>query len=161
SFRQGLDAFDTVTIFCHPHPGNAGMRDEDYLGRTGEWPKLFRYAEIFGRQMDIAQSNHITIIPFFSNASYCDTGIFGRNWKDFFEQILARVRNAARTPQPPATKARAAVTPIESIEYSSVSRKKGAPPPVVDMSGRLQHVVLSDFSHGRQLMWTVRRQLPG
>jgi hypothetical protein len=161
SFRHGINAFDTVNIFCHPHPGNAGMNDGDYATRSGEWRKLFRYAEILGRQMDIAKSNHITIIPFFSNASYGTSGIFGPNWKDIVEQILAFARAGARVPEEPSGRARAAYTPAREAEFSSASRKKGAPPPVVDLSGRLQHVVLSDFSHGRQLMWTVRKQSSG
>src|SRR5215831_12617205 len=99
SFRHGLNAFNTVNIFCHPHPGNAGMDDKDYATRGGEWRKLFRYAEILGRQIDIAKSNHITIIPFFSNATYGTSGIFGPNWKDIVEQILALVRAGARVPE--------------------------------------------------------------
>jgi hypothetical protein len=162
SFRQGLNAFDTVNIFCHPHPGNAGMKDADYATRSGEWPKLFRYAQNFGRQMDVANANHITIVPFFNNASYGSTGIFGPNWKDIIEQILALARARARTgaSAPPAG-ARTADTPIEPAIFFSAKRKKGGPAPPPDLSGRLQHVVLSDFSHGRQLMWTLRKQSPG
>ncbi len=164
SFRRGITAFNTVQIFCHPHPGNAGMRDADYGGRTGEWPKLFRYAEIFGRQMAIAQANHITIIPFFNNAVYGSTGIFGPNWKDFVEQILALARVEASNPQVPVGgRTRAPHVPhvlIETPKFYSATHKKGTPAPVIDMSGRLENVVLSDFSHGRALMWTVRKQLP-
>src|SRR5215469_7601866 len=35
SFRHGINVFDTVNIFCHPHPGNAGMKDQDYAARSG------------------------------------------------------------------------------------------------------------------------------
>lgn len=160
SFRDGIKSFDTVNIFCHPSPGGAGMQDKDYATRTGEWPKLFRYAEIFGRQMYIAQSNHITIVPFFTNATYASTGIFGPNWKDIVEQILvlalAGARAAASASQAPNVQA------ADSAIYFSAKRKKGGPAPaVVDMSGRLKHVVLSDFSYGRTLMWSVRSHSPG
>jgi len=165
SFRQGIKAFDTVNIFCHPHPGHAGMKDEDYAARTGEWPKLFRYAEIFGRQIDIAQANHITIIPFLTNASYSSTGIFGPNWKDIVEQILALAKIGAQGGPPTDPRARSADTPIESVKYSSATRKKSGSAPaaagVPEVSGHLKSVVLSDFSHGRTLMYTVRRQSPG
>jgi hypothetical protein len=159
SFRRNIKVFDTVNIFCHPHPGNAGMRDADYANRSGEWPKLFRYAQNFGRQMDIAQSNHITIIPFFNNASYNSTGIFGPNWKDIVEQILRLARTGAMAAQTPGGKTRWADTPIESVKYAG-SGKKGSPAEVHTL-GLLRNVVLSDFSHGRQLMWTVRQQSPG
>ena len=160
SFRQDINSFDTVNIFCHPFP-TKGMRDEYYAARTGEWPRLFRYAQYFAWQMDIARTNHITIIPFFTAGSYANTGIFGPNWKDIVEQILALARAEASASQAPAGRAHVANTPIESVKYSSGTSKKGAPAPAADMSGRLKHVVLSDFSHGRQLMGTVRSQSPG
>jgi hypothetical protein len=160
SFRHGISAFDTVNIFCHPHPGNAGMKDEDYATRSGEWRKLFRYTEILGRQMDIAKTNHITIIPFFNNASYGSSGIFGPNWKDIVEQILTLVRGQAAIPQTPTARPYPGYSPVEPFSGSSATHKKGTPAPAVDPSGRLQHVVLSDFSHGRQLLWTVRKQSP-
>ncbi len=162
SFREGLTSFDTVNIFCHPYPGSpkAGMKDEHYPSRSGEWPKLFRYAEIFGRQMSIAKADHITIIPFFTNATYQSTGIFGPNWKDIVEQILVLARNEGNAPLPPTGKAKPAQTPIDVLS-SPFHRKKGDPGPPVDMPGRLKHVVLSDFSHGRTLMWAVRNQSPG
>ncbi len=161
SFRRSIKKFDTVNIFCHPHPGNAGMKDADYASRSGEWPKLFRYAQNFGRQIDIAQSNHITIVPFFNNASYSSTGIFGPNWKDIVEQILRLARTGAMAAQAPGGRTRWAETPIESVTYSSGTRKKGAGASVIDTLGLLRNVVLSDFSHGRALMWSVRRQSPG
>ena len=88
-------------------------------------------------------------------------GIFGPNWKDMVEQILALARPAARTAEVPSGGARSAVTPIESAVFFSTKRKKGGPAPPVDLSGRLQNVVLSDFSYGRQLMHTVRSRSPG
>src|SRR5688500_14500542 len=82
SFRKGISSFDTVHIFCHPHPGNAGMAEADYGSRSGNWPRLFRYAEIFGRQMAIANTNHITVVPFFTDSTYASTGIFANHWLD-------------------------------------------------------------------------------
>ena len=162
SFREGLSSFDTVNIFCHPYPGSpqAGMRDEDYPSRSGQWPKLFRYAEIFGRQISIARADHITIIPFFTNATYDSTGIFGPNWKDIVEQILVLAHNVGNAPLPPAGKAKPAETPIDPLSSPTLG-KKGGPRPPVNMSGTLKHLVLSDFSHGRKLMWSVRSQSPG
>jgi hypothetical protein len=161
SFRQGIQRFDTVNIFCHPHPGNAGMKEPQYAGRSGEWPKLFRYTEMLGRQMSIAQSNHITIVPFFTDSTYVNTGIFGPNWKDIVEQILALARAGSTVAQAAAGRAHTAYTPIESATFSSATSKKGDRAPVVDMSGALKHVVLSDFSHGRTLLWNMRRHAPG
>jgi hypothetical protein len=165
SFRQGITVFDTVNIFCHPYPGSrrADMQDADYPSRSGNWPKLFRYAETFGRQIGMAKTNHITIMPCFSNASYGSTGIFGPNWKDMVEQILALARAGASTP-PPTSGARSACTPIERIHYASASGKKGAPsaaPTPGAGGGSLRNVVLSNFSHGRVLMGSVRTYSPG
>jgi hypothetical protein len=92
SFRKNIQAFDSVQIFCHPHPGNAGMEDKDYGSRGGRWTRLFRYAEMFGIQMAVADSNLIAVVPFFNNASYGSTGLFGPNWQNIIEQILVAVR---------------------------------------------------------------------
>src|SRR5262249_46306189 len=147
--------FDTVNIFCHPFP-TKGMADKDYATRGGEWPRVFRYAELIGRQIDIAHRNHITIVPIFTSATYESTGILAANWKDIVEQILAFARDEATNPETPEGKARAGYTPVEPGVFSSGTHKKGEHTPAVDMSGRLQHVVLSDFSHGRQLMTNIR-----
>ena len=160
SFRQGITSFDTVNIFCHPYPTKA-MTNENYGTRGGDWPRVFRYAELIGRQIDIANKNHITIVPFFNPASYESTGIFGANWKDIVEQILVHARNAAQGAQVPSGKAKGAYTSIESGEFHDATRKKGSSGPAVDLSGRLQNVVLSDFSHGRVLMWNLLKQASG
>ena len=51
AYRKGIQSFDSVNIFCHPHPGNAGMQDKDYQGRGGNWRHLFRYAQNLGMQL--------------------------------------------------------------------------------------------------------------
>src|SRR5262245_27274793 len=129
SFRQGIRALDSVNIFCHPFPEKAQMHDQDYAGRSGNWPRLFRYAQMFGSQMAAATSNLVTIVPFFNNATYGNTGIFGPNWQDFVAQILAAVRQDAA---------------------GGASSAPG-----------LKHVVLSDFSRGRDLMAAVRTNARG
>ena len=165
AFREGISTFNTVNIFCHPHPGNAQMRDEDYPSRSGNWPRLFRYVEMFGRQMDMAKTNHIVVVPFFTNASYGNTGLFGANWQDIIEQILVLAGQKASGPRSaPPGRARAGVTPVEPIEHQSALRKKAGLPsaatPAKSM-GQLKDVVLSDFSRGRSLMWTVRNNSHG
>jgi len=163
AFPKGITKFDTVNIFCHPHPGNAGMDDSSYPKRSGNWPKLFRYAELFGRQMAMAKTNHITVVPFFSNHSYGDTGIFGRNWLDLVEQIIVHAKNASRE----AAAAEAAVdgrhggfTPAKRLVIEE-HVKKGSRPSPRTSSSQLSHVVLSCFSRGRALLATVRAQSPG
>ncbi|NOK16171.1 hypothetical protein [Corallococcus carmarthensis] len=95
SFRKGIQSFDSVNIFCHPSPGTAGMTDRDYPTRAGPWPRLFRYAQMMGAQFAIAGSDQIAIVPFFNNASYSSTGLFGPNWKDIVLDILGEVRAEA------------------------------------------------------------------
>jgi hypothetical protein len=166
SFRRGITAFDTVHIFCHPHPGNAHMTDPHYNSRAGNWPQLFRYAEIFGRQIAIAKTNHITIVPFFNNASYGSLGIFADHWLDLVEQILVHVRNAASgAVVPPTGSGRAPnvpVTDINPLGTMSASQKKGGPPaPPRTSSNLLRNVVLSGFSRGRVLAGLVRSRAKG
>jgi hypothetical protein len=130
SFRAGIQSFDSVNIFCHPHPQNAHMFDTDYGSRGGNWTRLFRYAQMFGIQMHAAESNLITIIPFFNSATYGNTGIFGAHWQNLVEQILAAVRkDVGAVPKQPAA--------------------------------GLKHVVLSDFSRGRELMQNIRAKARG
>jgi hypothetical protein len=130
SFRNGIISFDKVNIFFHPNPGGAGMTDHDYPTRSGNWPKLFRYAEMFGSQMAAAECDQITVVPFFNNSSWGGTlGLFPANWKDIVEDIL----NAVRT---------------EALQLSSSDT-------VV-----LKDVVLSDFSAGRSRMQTMRARAP-
>jgi hypothetical protein len=125
SFREGIQSFDSVNIFCHPNPQNAHMFDKDYGSRGGNWTRLFRYAQMFGIQMHAAESNLVTIIPFFNNATYGNTGVFGPNWQNIIEQILAAVRKDVGA---------GAKVPFAGVK----------------------HVVLSDFSRGRDLMQSVR-----
>lgn len=166
SFRKGISSFNTVNIFCHPHPGNAGMAEAEYGARSGNWPRLFRYAEIFGRQMSIANSNNITVIPFFTDSTYNSTGIFANHWLDIIEQIIVAVRNASQGDAPPTALdgrgPRVAVTPINRLVVSSSSRKKGSPASAIQISSNLlSHVVLSCFSRGRALLGNVRSKAKG
>jgi hypothetical protein len=151
SLRQNITVFDTVNIFCHPLPDFAGMKDGDYPSRSGNWPKLFRYAEMFGRQMGMANTNHITIMPCFSNASYVNTGIFGPNWKDMVEQILDLARAAAHN-TPPPSHGYLVPRPVEQLRYGPQGQRS---------SNNLKNVVLSDFSHGRVLLGVVRSHASG
>jgi hypothetical protein len=165
SFRKGISSFDTVDIFCHPHPGHAGMAEGDYGARGGEWPKLFRYAEIFGRQMSIANTNHIVIVPFFTDSTYENTGIFAQNWLDLVEQIIVAVKNASKggalPPGPNGRTPKAGVTEINRLVTESATRKKGRPPAPRTSSDLLKNVVLSCFSRGRALMVNVRNRAQG
>jgi hypothetical protein len=99
SYRAGIEKFDSVIIFCHPSPGFAKMDDATYLAKSGEWPSLYRYMQNLGCQLSAAKSDHILIMPYFNDATYGSTGIFGNNWKDIVVQILTDVRaHALRQP---------------------------------------------------------------
>jgi hypothetical protein len=166
SFRKGISSFNTVNIFCHPHPGNAGMAEAQYAARGGNWPRLFRYAEIFGRQMSIANANHITIVPFFTDSTYASTGIFANHWLDLVEQIIVGVRNSSQGATPPAAPdgriPNAGATDINRlVTESTASRKGGSAPAIRTSSNLLSHVVLSCFSRGRVLLGSVRNQAKG
>ncbi len=162
SFRKGISSFDTVNIFCHPHPGHAGMVEADYGARSGEWPKLFRYAEMFGRQIDIAKTNHITIVPFFTDSTYDSTGIFARNWIDLVEQIIVIARNIPSPPGPDGRGRKVLVYERKILVTESTTRKKGGPaPPIRTSSTVFSNVVLSCFSAGRSLLANVRNSAPG
>ncbi len=95
AFRSGIRSFDAVNIFFHPSPGHAGMQDGDYAAHVGDWPKLFRYAEMLGSQLAIGASNQIVIVPFFNNASYLSTGIFAPNWQEIVTDIVTAARAEA------------------------------------------------------------------
>lgn len=165
SFRKDISSFNTVNIFCHPHPGNAGMAEPDYARRAGNWPKLFRYAEIFGRQMSIAKTNHITIVPFFTDSTYASTGIFAHHWLDLVEQIIVMVRNTSQRAAGAAAAGgrvpNVAVNEINPLMLDGPTQKKGSPPAIRTSSNLLSHVVLSCFSRGRALMANVRHQAQG
>ena len=160
SFRQAITSFNSVNIFCHPSPGGAGMVDGDYASRSGNWPKLFRYAEILGRQMSIANSNLITVVPFFTGSTYGNTGIFGANWVDLVEQIIVHVRNARAGSLITTAAPRAQVTEVERLILADATTKRGAPP-ARSSSNLLRNVVLSGFSFGRVLAANVRHQARG
>jgi hypothetical protein len=146
--RKGIQSFSSVNVFCHPHPGHAGMRDSDYQSRGGEWRSLFRYAQNLGFQFAAANSDQILVVPFFSNASYHSGGIFAPNWKE----ILSIIVNGLKVAIPVGPAARTAID-LEAFEQALRDRK---PLPVA-----VQNVVLSCFSFGRTLMWTLRRNMPG
>jgi hypothetical protein len=158
-----------VNIFFHPYPQGAGMSDADYPARSGAWSKLFRYAQNLGRQLAIAKSNQIVLVPFFSNASYGSGGIFTPNWLDIADQALRLAREAAANPAAAASPAGARVPRTAEIigaqaaEYSSATRKKGSPPPKLAPAhaGSLKHVVLSCFSRGQAPMSSFRSAAPG
>jgi len=95
AFRENITSFGAINIFFHPSPGTAGMQDNAYQTRSGLWPRLFRYAEMFGSQLDFANSNQVMIVPFFDNASYSTTGLFGPDWEDICTDILSIARNEA------------------------------------------------------------------
>jgi hypothetical protein len=165
SFRRDIRAFTSVNIFCHPNPGAAGMTDDDYPTRSKLWPRLFRYSEMLGSQIDAAGSNQIVIVPFFNNASYENTGIFGSNWRDIVDQILAAVSASIQVAaakkaltdnigliQPSKSKAAVAKAGVASAATAATP---------IDYTAALQHVVLSGFSRGRGLMWTVRQKAAG
>jgi hypothetical protein len=158
-----------VNVFCHPHPGNAGMKESDYASRAGNWPRLFRYAEMLGKQMSIARTNHITVVPLFTDSTYNTAGLFATQWLDILEQVIVGVRNAsqasAATPPPAGSNGRTPHTPVGEINrlvMDGPTMKKGSAKPTVrTTSSLLTNVVLSCFSRGRALMTTVRGRAQG
>jgi hypothetical protein len=159
SFRKGIRSFDSVNIFCHPSPGNAGMHDRDYASRANNWRRLFRYVEMLGSQIAVAGCDQILIVPFFSNAAYNSTGIFGPNWQDIVEQIrqavIAKVRQASSPSE--AFERTPGLFGKARAEFEAVI---SAPDPA-SLAAPLRNVVLSDFSYGRCLMWNVRKSAHG
>ncbi|MDG4554509.1 MAG: hypothetical protein P9E24_09725 [Candidatus Competibacter sp.] len=167
SYSSAIKSFDTIHIFAHPHPGNAGMNDPQYPTRSGEWPKLFRYAEILGRQISMAGTNHITVVPFFTNTTYGSLGVFADDWLDILEQIVVLVRNTAANAgqsTPPASGARephTAVTEINRLVTSGATRKKGDKAPSKVSSNYVKNIVLSGFSRGRVLASSIAKGARG
>ena len=96
AFRSAIRSFDSVNIFFHPNPGHAGMQDADYAAHGGDWPKLFRYAEMLGSQLAIAGNDQIVVVPFFNNASYASTGIFAPNWQEIVTDIVTAARTESQ-----------------------------------------------------------------
>ena len=157
-FRNGIRSFDTVNIFCHPSPGYAGMTDQDYPTRSNSWSKIFRYVDMLASQVAVANSDQILIIPFFNNATYVSTGIFGPNWQDIVEQIrhtviaqvqLGAVATKVQVP-PNAGPFAAARAAFEAAISPDVVHP-------INYTASLKNVVLSDFSYGRTFMWNIRK----
>jgi len=148
AYKRNIQSFNSVNIFCHPHPGHAGMKDSDYQSRGGEWPKLFRYAQNLGFQFSAANSNQILVVPFFSNASYASGGIFTSNWKSILTVIVNGVE-AARSLAPGF---RSSVN-LETFEQRLREGKT--------LQHKVENIVLSSFSFGRTLLGTLRRGMAG
>jgi hypothetical protein len=140
AYRAGISSFSSVNVFCHPSPANAGMTDAAYEARSGNWPLLFRYAQNLGFQLDAANCNQVLIVPFFNNASYGTAGIFGKNWKEIAFVALNVARRASKSIRTPS-----------SVDQTLVS-EWGDPAQNVEVD----RVVLSCFSYGRHLMYTIR-----
>jgi|SRR5271166_941359 len=141
-FRSGIQSFNSVNIFCHPHPGNAKMFDGDYLSRGGNWPRLFRYVQNLSCQLDAGACDQILVIPFFNNATYGTGGIFAPNWKE----IVSVIVNGVKAALPLDPRARPYVD-LRAFDNT--------------LPVRVENVVLSCFSFGRCLMGTLRQNMPG
>ena len=150
SYRAGVTSFETINLFCHPHPGHAHMSDADYQTRSGNWPRLFRYAEVVGRQVAIAQKNYVTVIPFFSNASYGDGGMFTKNWKDVLGQILVQVRSMAHAAA--GTGLLPGMGSIHHIAAAQAANSANAGP---------KNLILSCFSRGRDAARVIHGRAAG
>ena len=125
SFRQGVQAFDSVNLVFHPSPGHAGMEDGSYQARTGPWPRLFRYAEMFGRQIAVAGKNQIVVVPFFNNASFGTGGLFTPNWKDLVTQALQIASSSSKA----AAAASAGAAKLGPFGVLAPSLKRPSPRP--------------------------------
>ena len=116
---------------------------------------------MLGRQMSIANTNHIVVVPFFTDSTYSSTGIFSTNWLDLMEQIITGVRNAQGSEPPAAVPGgrvpNVPVTEVNPLVLDSPTQKKGAPSAVRTSSNQLTNVVLSCFSRGRELMGRVQK----
>lgn len=52
------------------------MTDNDYVGLSGNWSRLYRYIQYFGVQLAAGASNMVLVMPMFNNASWGNLGIF-------------------------------------------------------------------------------------
>lgn len=160
-YRKSILSFDSVNIFVHPSPGHAGMKDDTYQSRSGSWPRLFRYAEMLGRQMAAANSDRITIIPFFSNAAFGSGGIFTSNWKDLVDQILKLASASAQATNSNAAAAAVATATSRGPFAAARAAFDAVATVPVQYAPELKNVVLSNFSRGRGLMNSIRKAAPG
>ena len=147
AYRKGIQSFDSVNIFCHPHPGNAGMQDKDYQGRGGNWRHLFRYAQNLGMQLAPANSNQILVVPFFSNAVYHNGGIFAPNWREILTVAAIGVKASLGIPSAFRSKI--------DLQVAAEAVRNHTTTTVVN------NVVVSAFSYGRVLSATIRSAMPG
>jgi hypothetical protein len=147
AYRKGIQSFNSVNVFCHPPPDTAGMLERDYQSRSGEWRHLFRYAQNLGMQLAAASSNQILVVPFFSNTSYNNGGIFAPNWREILTVIVNGVVIASRTP----TEFRDRID-LQVVEDAVRDHKARV---------AVQNLVLSSFSYGRVLSERLRQRMPG
>lgn len=147
AYRKGIQSFDSVNIFCHPHPGNAGMQDKDYQGRGGNWRHLFRYAQNLGMQLAPANSNQILVVPFFSNAVYHNGGIFAPNWREILTVAAIGVKASLGISSAFRSKI--------DLQVAAEAVRNHTTTTVVN------NVVVSAFSYGRVLSATIRSAMPG
>ncbi len=149
AFRVGTTSFSSVNIFCHPHPGHAGMQDKDYATRTGDWPALFRYSQNLGFQLSAGDVNQVLVIPFFNNASYFTGGVFVHRWKEILSVIVNGASIVATLGDP-------RVAPKVELGVLEAALLSGKP-----LSVSVDNVIFSCFSFGRNLMQTLRFNMAG
>lgn len=148
AFRQNIKSFTSANIFFHPSPAGAGMNDNDYFKRTGNWPALFRYAQNLGFQFDPGNCDQILLIPFFNNASYRSGGIFTSNWTEILLVAVNAVYSVALW-RGPTVSGKIDVTTIAQGALIDLQQGNATPIEVKD-------VVLSCFSYGRVPMLNFR-----
>jgi hypothetical protein len=135
AFRSHIppSAFNAVTVFFHPSPGGAGMKDSEYPTLGGKWRSLYRYAQMLGCQLSAASSNLVLVMPMFSNRTYGTMGVFGGAWEEILEGIL----------------------------HKAQQHRIASAGPGIHKRAKLRHVILAGFSRGRAPMTIFRSRARG
>jgi hypothetical protein len=106
--------FDSVHIFFHPTPSQAGYRDPDYHS-LGNWPGIFHYlSDRMGSQFCAAEQDRVLFMPLMTQASAGTCGAFPQRWESIISRILGMLKSGNfSSDAPPA--------PISSVVVSSFS----------------------------------------
>src|SRR5262245_18118114 len=111
---EGTSTFDSVHIFFHPTPAQAGYRDADYHG-LGNWPGIFHYlSDRMGSQFCASGPDRVLFMPLLTQAAAGTCGMFPQRWEAIISQILGMLKAGNLSPD-------AQPAPIASVVVSSFS----------------------------------------
>ncbi len=87
---SGAD-YDTVQIFFHPTPAQAGYNDAEYPA-LGSFRNIFHYlSDNMGSQFCASGTRRILVMPLMTQASASDCGVFPQRWAEILGCILGRL----------------------------------------------------------------------